>query len=189
MVSIALLTGGTALAEPVRGMSIPAVLAVNHPLQPAASGVTDLKFAELFKMPVGPRGLELSEKAVELNGRKVRLVGFMVRQDMPTKGMFIFASMPLELGDEDESLSDDLPPGAVFVHIEKPADAQIRYIPSLIKLTGTLQLGPKNEIDGHVSSVRLLLDDAPARSVLRLNAALAKRSAQSRSDQTLSSNE
>jgi hypothetical protein len=106
---------------------------------------------------------------IALAGKKVRIVGFMVRQDRPAKGMFVLTAMPLELGDEDESLSDDLPPSAIFVHVTKPAGANIPYVPALIKLTGTLQLGPQNEIDGHVSFVRLALDEAPARAILGLH--------------------
>ena len=156
-----------ALAAPPPIERIPQVLAVTSPLSAAPAGTTDVKFGEFFKMPVGPRGLEPTEKLLALNGKKIRLVGFMVRQDVPTKGMFVFAPMPLELGDADESLSDDLPPSTVFVHIATPAQADIAYIPAMIKLTGTLQIGAQNETDGHVSSIRLLLDDAPARAIVK----------------------
>ncbi len=137
----------------------------------AAPGVANIKFQEFFKMPVGPRGLEPTDKLIALNGKKICLVGFMVRQHIPTPGVFVFAAMPLQLGDEDESLSDDLAPGAVFVHILKPATADVPYIPALIKLVGTLQLGAQNESDGHVSFVRLILDPAPARAIAALKLA------------------
>jgi hypothetical protein len=148
---------------------LPDVLAVVRSLAAAPAGVSDLKFQEFFKLPVGPRGLEPTDKLLALDGKKIRVVGFMVRQDRPTKGMFVFTPMPLELGDEDESLSDDLPPSAVFVHVAAPAAAEIPYVPKLIKLTGTLQLGPQNEIDGHVSFVRLVLDEAPTQAIFGLH--------------------
>jgi hypothetical protein len=54
----------------------------------------------------------------------------------------------------------------VFVHIPKATDAVVKYIPALIRLTGTLQVGPREEVDGHVSSIRLLLDAGIAHAVL-----------------------
>ena len=42
-------------------------LQVNGALPALANGVTDLKFSELFKMPVGPRGMESSTKLLSLN--------------------------------------------------------------------------------------------------------------------------
>ena len=55
-------------------------LVVDHKLEAAPAGVVDLKFQELFKLPVGERGLEPSEKLVALDGKRVRIVGYMVQQ-------------------------------------------------------------------------------------------------------------
>ena len=72
--------------------------------------------------------------------------------------------LPVVLGDEDEKLVDDLPPTAVFVHLS-PAYAK-KTTPNfsgLIQLSGQLETGAKEEADGHVSSTRLMLDDATSR--------------------------
>jgi len=53
-------------------------------LPPLPAGVEELKFADFYKMPVGPKGLEPSEKLLGLNGRKVRLSGFFVFEDWST---------------------------------------------------------------------------------------------------------
>ena len=158
--------------------------AVRHPLLPQApmapafqgelpapSGVTDLKFREFFKMPIGPRGLEASDKLIALAGKRVRILGYMARQETPAAGMFILAPLPVSLGDEDESLSDDLPASSIFVHVAgageaRPGEARpVAYFSGLLRLTGTLRLGPHEESDGHVSTVRLELDPEPAQAL------------------------
>jgi hypothetical protein len=137
----------------------PAAIAVLGDLPKPPSGATELKFREFFKMPVGPRGLDPSEKLAALAGKRVRLVGYMVQQEKPASEFFVLTPLPLSLGDEDESLSDDLPASTVFVHFVNSTSAKaIPYFSGLLQLTGTLELGPHEESDGHVSTVRLQLD-------------------------------
>jgi hypothetical protein len=121
-------------------------------------GTTDLKFRELFKFPIGSRGLEPSEKLIGLNGKPVRMVGYMAKEENPTAGLFILSPLPVNLGDEDESFADDLPANAVYVRMDSASNSIVPYLPGLIKLTGILQVGFEQEIDGRVSTVRLLLD-------------------------------
>jgi len=143
----------------------PAVLAVAGELPPPPAGVTDLKFRELFKLPIGPRGLEPSDKLVGLNGKRVRMVGYMAHEETHTAGMFILSPLPVTMGDEDESYADDLPASAVFVHLETADHGAVPYRPGLIRLTGLLQFGAQQEADGRVSTVRLLLDPALSREI------------------------
>ena len=130
---------------------------------PAPPGVTDLKFGEFFMMPIGPRGLEASGKLMALAGKRVRILGYMARQETPVAGMFILAPLPVSLGDEDESLSDDLPASSVFVHVA--GAGPVAYFSGLLRLTGTLSLGSHEESDGHVSTVRLELDPEQAQAL------------------------
>ncbi len=128
------------------------------PAPPA--GVSDLKFREFFHMPIGPRGLAASDKLLALAGKRVRIVGYMAKQATPTSDFFILAPLPVALADEDDSLSDDLPASSVFVHLESGATPTraVPYYAGLLRLTGTLSLGPREEADGHVSTVRMQLD-------------------------------
>lgn len=144
----------------------PARLAVNGKMAPAPHGVTDLKFSELFKMPVGPKGLEPSDKRTSLEGQRVRMVGYVANADELTPGMLILTPIPVVLGDEDEKLVDDLPPTAVFVHLS-PAYAKqtTPNFAGLIQLTGRLEGGAKEEADGHVATTRLYLDDAESKAL------------------------
>ena len=130
-----------------------------------ASAITDLKFREMFKLPVGPKGLEPSPKLLRLDGRPVRIVGYMVDQEQMRS--FILAPLPLRLGDEDESLADDLPPGVVFVHPATGDNRGYKHIPGLLELTGILSVGSFAEADDRVSTVRLMLDPVMSQEVSR----------------------
>lgn len=121
--------------------------------------VVDLRFGEFFVMPVGPRGLVPTPRLLALDGQRVRLVGYMSRNETPTRGGFILAPLPITLGDEDEALADDLPATAVHVHLHAASGAApILYRPGLLALIGTLALGSAPEADGRMSFVRLELD-------------------------------
>ncbi|MQY51016.1 hypothetical protein [Rhodocyclus gracilis] len=162
------LTPTVALAhgEAVTPHRLPAI-EVRGELPPLKAGVASLKFGEFFAMPVGPLGLEPSARLLALNGKTVRLVGYMVREEEPTAGRFLFSPLPVVLGDEDESLSDDLPPSTVTVHVQGAGTQTTPYIDGLLHLTGTLEVGAQEEADGRVSSVRLQLDAPLSRRLLR----------------------
>jgi len=134
-------------------------LAAPAPIARDAAAASELRFSELFARPVGPRGLTPSAKLLALDGHAVRMVGYMASAELPTPGLLVLTPLPSSLGDEDDSLADDLPPQAVFVHLSGPAAAQTpAHRVGLLRLQGRLSVGPQEETDGHVSSVRLLLD-------------------------------
>jgi len=158
------------LAAAAIGFSVAASVAAAETTNPQSDAVTDLRFGDFYKMPVGPRGLEPSARLLSLDGKTVRIRGYVVRQAEPTPGLVILSPLRVELGDADESLSDDLPPNAVFVHLDerKPAD-----IEGLVQVTGTLSVGPRDEADGHVSQVRLSLDPAQTAAIARVTSMTA----------------
>lgn len=132
-------------------------LQVNGTLPALTNGATDLKFSELFKMPVGPRGMESSAKLLSLDNKPVRIVGYMAKQETPTPGLFIMTPLPVNMGDEDDKFADDMPANSIFVHLDNP-DTLVMYTPGLISLTGILSLGNVQEVDGRISYVRVHLD-------------------------------
>ena len=157
-------TTAQANTEQPNMVHVPAQLAVKGALRAPSAGVTDLKFGEMFKMPVGPKGLEPSDKLSSLSGQRVRMVGYVANAEEPTPGLLILSPLPVVLGDEDEKLVDDLPPTAVFVHLSQAYAKQATpNFSGLLQLTGRLEVGAKEEADGHVSATRLVLDDATSR--------------------------
>lgn len=152
-------------AQPNAVRPVPMALQVRGELAPLAD-TTDLKFGDFFKRPVGPRGLEATPLLRSLDGQRVRIVGYMVRQDstLGVTGLLVLAPLPVTMGEEDESFADDLPASAVYVHLAEAQKTQrLPHMPGLMALTGTLQLGAAAESDGRRSMVRLLLDDAVSR--------------------------
>jgi len=96
----------------------------------------------------------------------VRIVGYMARQEQPAAGIVILASLPVVLGDEDESYADDLPAATLYVHLAEAEHARtVAYVPGLVSFTGVLQLGAASEADGRMSFVRLLLAAEPSRAL------------------------
>jgi hypothetical protein len=135
-------------------------------LPPLPDGVAELKFNEFFVMPVGPRGLELTDKLRSLDKRKVRMLGYMVQEEHAPRGRFIFAPFPAQIHNHDNYLAEDLPPSVVHVQMPYLCDQPVSYTPGLMLLTGTLSVGSQPEVNGRVSMVRLTLDP-PKKKVSR----------------------
>jgi len=127
-------------------------------LPPLPSGVTELKFSEFFRQPIGPRGLEFTDQLRSLEGRRIRILGYMVRQDKPADGCFLLSPLPMTLHEAEYGLCDDLP--ATTLHVLTPAEAlqKTPFTPGMLLLTGRLSIGNRQESDGRTSTVRLLLD-------------------------------
>ena len=121
-----------------------------------ASEITDLKFSELLKTPVGDRGLTLSDKAKSLNGKRVRIVGHVARHENAPAGTFLLAPLPVQLHDEHYGLADDLPATTIFVHGKE----LVQHTPGLLTVTGVFSVGNREEADGRISTFRINLDPA-----------------------------
>lgn len=127
-------------------------------LPPPPAGVTHLDFEQFFRKPVGPRGLELTDKLQSLNGRKVRLLGYMVKQERRTPGLFLLSPVPASTHESHYGLADDLPASTVHVFVPTMKYQVLPHTPGLMLLTGTLDVGNREEASGRISTVRLTLD-------------------------------
>ncbi len=130
----------------VESREAPAALAVRAELPPAPAGVTELRFRDLVKLPIGPRGLEPGDGLRAHLGKRVRLVGFMVRQAEPVRGQLLLSPLPVEIGNADEGLADDVPAALVEV-VLSDRSVVLPYMPGLLKISGTLETGGRVSAD------------------------------------------
>jgi hypothetical protein len=165
-----------AVSAPLKQSSKPVIS-----LPPLPQGVEELKFAEFFKLPVGPLGLEMTERLKQLDGKRVRILGHMVKEDLtpcnscpvtPTKGnrprpawmefvvpgRMMFTEHPAFVSHAHYGLADDLPPQTIFVTVPDQFGELVPFTPGPMLLTGVLSVGNKPEPDGRMSVVRLTLD-------------------------------
>jgi hypothetical protein len=77
----------------------------------------ELKFKDFYKMPVGPKGLEPSERLLRLRNQRVRILGYMVQAEEPVPGIFLLAPVPVSIPEKEDGPSDDLPGATLFVHM------------------------------------------------------------------------
>lgn len=127
-----------------------------HATQPDAP--IDLAFAGFFRLPVGPRGLEWSDALRAADGRPVRLAGYIVAQEEPEAGRFLFAPYPIKLSEHADGAASDLPAATVTVLLHE--SQRTRIVPhqaGLLVLTGQLRLGREEDAEGRVSWLRLQL--------------------------------
>ena len=163
--------GGSSLAAgspPIAVGSTPTA-EVRGSLPTSSRGVSDLKFRDMYTLPVGPRGLEPTPRLLGLHEKRVRMVGYMVRQEAPAPGQFLLAPIPVALGDEDDSLADDLPPNVVLIETDAARGHRVAYRSGLMTLIGVLHVGARApaSLDGRVFGVSLSLDAASTRTLLR----------------------
>jgi hypothetical protein len=125
----------------------------------AAVPPADLKFAEFYQHPVGPYGLQPSARLLSLDGQRVRIVGYRVDEQEPMPGVFKLTPVPVQLAEQEDGPADDLPGATMFVHLPQAGAGQrAPFQPGPLELVGRLELGAREEVDGRVSYVRLLLD-------------------------------
>ncbi len=120
-------------------------------------------------LPGGPRGDVPSSRLAAAAGRPVRMIGFMARMEIPpAAGGFYLTRRQVDC-DEAGGGSADLPPDAVRVVGPAAASAAAGgsattpavqvYVPGRIEVQGTLDLGAREESDGTVSRVRIVLGE------------------------------
>lgn len=114
---------------------------------------------DLFVRPVGPYGLEVTDKTRGLQGQHVRLVGYMARESDPAPDRFILTGYAVEIDSYQEAGAGDIPAEAVFVRPARATGEHLPFVPGPISVAGWLEFGPKEESDQLVSSFRLVMDD------------------------------
>ncbi len=153
----------------------PAALAVRTELPPPSAGVVELRFRDLVKLPIGPRGLEPGEALKANLGKRVRMVGFMVRQADAVPGRFLLSPVPVEIGNADEGLADDVPAALVEIELADPF-AILPWMPGLLQIGGTLEAGrPGIAGNPRTAYARIRPDERTARALQRVGSRGAPR--------------
>ena len=120
--------------------------------------VTDLRFQDFFKLPVGAKGLEISSALRQADGKTVALTGYMVQQEVPSHGVFLLTPRPVQMSEHADGDADDLPPATVLVKLSpEQNDWAVPHVRGLIRITGVLSVGREEGRNGRVSWVQLQL--------------------------------
>ena len=131
-----------------------------------ARPVTELRFRDFFRSPLGPAGLEISDKLRQADGQTVRLVGYMVQQQNAVAGRFMLTPRPVQMSENADGDADDLPASTVMVYLDPGLqDWVVPYVRGLVTVNGKLNVSRHEETDGRVSWVRLQLDADATRSM------------------------
>jgi hypothetical protein len=155
IVGAAVVGGGAYAIWPRRSAEPVLPAQATEPAAPAAAEKLDQR--EIFEP--GPV-LRPSAKATRLVGKRVRMVGFMARMEVPPKGGFYLVPRPVH-ADEGGGGTADLPPQSVLVVSRSAAGQELPHIEGAVEVIGTLELGNRADEDGRVSAIRLVLDGPP----------------------------
>jgi hypothetical protein len=132
-------------------------------------GWTELNFSQFFVTPVGPAGLVMTDTLRALDGKRVRIAGYIVQQEKSLPGMLLLTPMPVRLHEDHYGLADDLPASTVHLFSSDNFQGVALSSNKPVVFTGILSLGNREEADGRISVVRVTLN--PARAHLRSSAA------------------
>lgn len=117
--------------------------------------ITVLRFADLFVSEEDH--LRLSDKVKALNGKRVRITGFIAEQEEPMKGAFYLCPTPVAT-DESGAGIGDIPVNAIRVTLPGLEGKSMAARRGAVIVVGKLDVGSHEEKDGTVSFVRLLAD-------------------------------
>ena len=117
-----------------------------------------LHFGDLLQHPIGPHGLEITQKAKSIHGQNVRLRGYMVNSEEDSIGQFYFAPLPIQLSEHADGPANDLPASAVLVKLDpSQANWAISHKAGALVLEGILRIERHEDAQGTVSWFQLQL--------------------------------
>jgi hypothetical protein len=126
-----------------------------------------LEFRDLLDS--GPK-LQPSAKATALDGKRVRVVGFMAEMEEPIPGAFYLVPRPIRL-DESGAGTGDLPLESILIAVPGSEGKIIPHAEGALEGIGLLEVGNRADDQGRVSNFRLRLD--PDQRLAQAHAAAA----------------
>ena len=118
----------------------------------AQSAPFKLEFREMLLQT--PKGLTPSPRLRQLDGKRVKIEGFMAMQENASTGGFWLCPTPI-FQDESGAGTGDLPPNAVFVQVRGAGSKPVSYLRGKLSVTG------KFHLKGAHPRLVLLLDSMP----------------------------
>jgi hypothetical protein len=117
-----------------------------------------LEFQSFFKMPVGPKGLEVTDKVTQANGQFVRLQGFMVKTETPMHGSFVLSPRPVQLSEHADGDANDLPASVCWIYLDSTQKNWIvPHAPGPISVEGIFSFKRMEAPDGSIGWFHLQL--------------------------------
>lgn len=148
------------------GWFLLSALGQSAPAQPEPRSKTDegsqaavqpLSFSQFFEPATAT--LRPSSKLRSLEGKRVRMTGYMAQMEMPPLGAFYLCPRPV-FCDEAGGGTADLPVETVRVVVPSLVGREVRFLPGPLEVTGILELGSRAESDGHNSLIRVILESS-----------------------------
>jgi hypothetical protein len=123
-----------------------------------ANEAIPLELQAFFKMPIGPKGLEISDNVMTASGQKVRLTGYMVKNELPMPGVFMLAPRPVQMSEHADGDANDLPASVCWVYLD---DLQknwlVPHVSGLLTVEGQFTFKRIEASDGSVAWFHLNL--------------------------------
>jgi hypothetical protein len=137
-----------------------------------ADSIKELRFSDILRTPIGSRGIELSDSLVKEHGKTVRIIGYMVQQEVVTPGQFLLSPQPVQMSQHADGEADDLPATTVLVGLDENHKTwSVAHVCGLVAVQGILKVGRQEASDGRVSWLRLQLEPEAVRSMNSLELA------------------
>jgi hypothetical protein len=126
----------------------------------------EIRFRDFFRSPMGPRGPELSDALRAADQKEVRLVGYMVQQEVPTPGRFMLTPRPVQMSEHADGDANDLPANTVTVYLDASQKSwNVPHVRGLIAVDGVLSLHTAGATNDSMSWVRLQLKPEATRGM------------------------
>lgn len=121
----------------------------------------ELRFRHFFTTCSGNDGKqaqEISDRLRQAEGKRVRLVGYMLPRAQAEPGGFWLTARPCQAGDLRANRGDDLAPAAVRVALDEAhQDWTVPHLDGLVEVSGVLHVEHHTDTDGHLTIARLQL--------------------------------
>lgn len=136
------------------------------------SDVLRLELRSFFKLPIGPRGMEVTQDIQNASGQFVRITGYMVKYENPPQGSFLLSPRPVQMSEHADGDANDLPAAVCWVYLDpSQSNLTIPHLPGPITVEGRFKFKREETSDGSVAWFHLQLSK-DAVSFVRLDESL-----------------